>query len=193
MSYSCGTLSLPFLLLHMLTVYVRGQRTYFDRFSKEYYRTVWMSTSQTRWVEYWVSIGRTSETAISTRFVLQIDSLLVMSLRVKWRSFMGRRMYLKNGSEKAVSVIECWLTRSCIFVSLGSLGAVYSGEGPGGMPVAIKFININDVPINSMKLVETYLNEVALLQRLRQESLHVVVIYDFDFDSNTGIGKLDWL
>lgn len=59
------------------------------------------------------------------------------------------------------------------------------------MPVAIKFININGVPINSMKLVEIYLNEVALLQRLRQESLHVVVIYDFDFDQETGIGKFD--
>jgi hypothetical protein len=39
------------------------------------------------------------------------------------------------------------------------------------------------------QLVESYLNEVEHLQRLRQESRHVVVIYDFDFDRRTGRGK----
>ena len=74
--------------------------------------------------------------------------------------------------------------------SLRFLGAVYSGEAPNGMPVAIKFIDINSVPMQSRKIMEVYLNEVALLQRLRQESLHVVMIYDFDFDPQTGIGEL---
>ena len=55
----------------------------------------------------------------------------------------------------------------------------------------MKVNNLQGLPPNkSAKFVKTYLNEVALLQRLRQESNHVVYIYDFDFDPRTGQGKL---
>ena len=50
-------------------------------------------------------------------------------------------------------------------------------------------ININGLPQASLRIVKVYLNEVAMLERLRQESRHVVYIYDFDFDSHTGLGK----
>jgi hypothetical protein len=56
--------------------------------------------------------------------------------------------------------------------------------------VAIKVINLARMPpVQSQKLVQTYLNEVSLLERLRQESNHVVFIHDFDFDPRTGRGK----
>ncbi len=58
------------------------------------------------------------------------------------------------------------------------------------MSVAIKVINLAGLPpVRSQKLVQTYLNEVSLLERLRQESRHVVNIYDFDFDPRSGRGK----
>jgi len=58
------------------------------------------------------------------------------------------------------------------------------------MSVAIKVINLAGLPPNrSQKLVQTYLNEVSLLERLRQESRHVVYIHDFDFDPRSGRGK----
>jgi hypothetical protein len=58
------------------------------------------------------------------------------------------------------------------------------------MSVAIKVINLAGLPpTRSQKLVQTYLNEVSLLERLRQESRHVVHIYDFDFDTRSGRGK----
>ena len=43
--------------------------------------------------------------------------------------------------------------------------------------------------MSSQKMVQIYLNEVALLGRLQQESDHVVVIYDFDFDAQRGLGE----
>lgn len=43
--------------------------------------------------------------------------------------------------------------------------------------------------MKKMRLVDSYLNEVALLERLRLESLHVVHIYDFDFDARSGRGR----
>ncbi|CAF2403905.1 unnamed protein product [Rotaria sp. Silwood2] len=73
----------------------------------------------------------------------------------------------------------------------GGFGSVYAGRAPNGTPVAIKMIDLNGIPPGrSQGLVQTYLNEVALLERLRQESRHVVVIHDFDFDPATGIGYI---
>ena len=68
-------------------------------------------------------------------------------------------------------------------------GTVYSARGANGRSVAIKVININGLPMSSQKMVQVYLNEVALLGRLQQESDHVVVIYDFDFDAQRGLGE----
>jgi hypothetical protein len=68
-------------------------------------------------------------------------------------------------------------------------GAVYSARAGNGRSVAIKVVNINGLPMSSQKLVQVYLNEVALLGRLQQESDHVVVIYDFDFDAQQGLGE----
>ncbi len=57
--------------------------------------------------------------------------------------------------------------------------------------MALKVIDLYGLPpMRSQKLVQTYLNEVALLERLRRESHHVVYIHDFDFDSQSGRGKL---
>jgi hypothetical protein len=51
-------------------------------------------------------------------------------------------------------------------------------------------INLRGLPPNrKIKLVQSYLNEVSLLERLRQESRHVVYIYDFDFDPRSGQGR----
>lgn len=43
-------------------------------------------------------------------------------------------------------------------------------------------------PVRSQHLVSTYLNEVALLEQLRRETKHVVLIHDFDFDPQVGRG-----
>lgn len=52
-------------------------------------------------------------------------------------------------------------------------------------------INLNGLPpARSKALVDSYLNEVALLERMRQQSSHVVVIHDFDFDPLSGVGGL---
>lgn len=80
-------------------------------------------------------------------------------------------------------------TFHCIHLFFSSIGAVYAADTPLGTPVAIKVININGLPQASLRIVKVYLNEVAMLERLRQESRHVVYIYDFDFDSHTGLGK----
>jgi hypothetical protein len=53
-------------------------------------------------------------------------------------------------------------------------------------------INLRGLPPNrKIKLVQSYLNEVSLLERLRQESRHVVYIYDFDFDPRSGQGRFE--
>jgi len=77
------------------------------------------------------------------------------------------------------------LYKSLIF-SLYS-GAVFSASSPDGSPVAVKVNNLRGLPpAKSQRIVQTYLNEVALLERLRRESHHVVYIYDFDFEPSTG-------
>lgn len=59
-----------------------------------------------------------------------------------------------------------------------------------GLPVAIKIIELAGLPpIRSQQLVQTYLNEVSLLERLRRETKHVVNIHDFDFDPSIGRGR----
>lgn len=69
----------------------------------------------------------------------------------------------------------------------GGFGAVYSAKTPHGPPVAVKIINLSGLPPDHSKsLVQSYLNEVSHLERLRQESRHVVVIHDFDFDASSG-------
>ena len=53
-------------------------------------------------------------------------------------------------------------------------------------------INLRGIPPNrKSNLVQSYLNEVSLLERLRLESRHVVYIYDFDFDPRSGQGRLN--
>ena len=70
------------------------------------------------------------------------------------------------------------------------LGTVFSARAPDRSPRAVKVIYLQGLPPpKKMRLVESYLNEVSLLERLRQESLHVVSIYDFDFDARSGRGS----
>ena len=57
--------------------------------------------------------------------------------------------------------------------------------------MAIKVIDLERRPGYGPTLVESYLNEVKLLQRLRRETRHVVRIYDFDFDGRSGRGNLE--
>lgn len=68
------------------------------------------------------------------------------------------------------------------------LGAVYSARAPNGVQVAVKVIELDRPGVNR-QLVEAYLNEVQHLQRLRKQSHHVVRIYDFDFDGQSGRGR----
>lgn len=67
------------------------------------------------------------------------------------------------------------------------LGAVYAARASNGGRVAIKVIELDRRSVGP-QLVEAYLNEVKLLERLRQQSQHVVRIYDFDFDGRSGRG-----
>lgn len=69
-----------------------------------------------------------------------------------------------------------------------TLGSVYSARGPEG-EVAVKVIDLSNQP-PEMKgaLAESYLREVANLNRLRKESRHVVRIFGFDFNMQTGQG-----
>ena len=66
---------------------------------------------------------------------------------------------------------------------------MYSARAPDGSSVAIKVIDINRIRGAGENLVASYLTEVKNLEQLRQESRHVVKIYDFDFDSRSGRGK----
>ena len=69
------------------------------------------------------------------------------------------------------------------------LGSVYAAKASNGMPVAIKVIMLAGTRRPEMVgRVQSFLNEVMQLNRLRQESYHVVVIYDFGFDPQTGQG-----
>ncbi|UJR20890.1 hypothetical protein I4U23_023999 [Adineta vaga] len=73
----------------------------------------------------------------------------------------------------------------------GGFGSVYQAKRADGRPVAVKVISLGGLPpTRSQSLVRTYLNEVGHLQRLRQASRHVVVIYDFDFDPRSGQGYI---
>ncbi|CAF0897650.1 unnamed protein product [Adineta steineri] len=67
-----------------------------------------------------------------------------------------------------------------------NLSAVYAARAPSGDHVAIKVIDINGMRGAGENLVVSYLTEVKNLQELRQNSRHVVKIYDFDFDSRSG-------
>ena len=65
-----------------------------------------------------------------------------------------------------------------------------AGRSADGTPVAVKVIDLQGLPPSKkVNLVKTYLNEVAHLERLRQETNHVVYIYDFDFDPRYGRGR----
>ncbi|CAF3793262.1 unnamed protein product [Rotaria socialis] len=69
----------------------------------------------------------------------------------------------------------------------GGFGSVYAARASHGMPVAVKVIHLTNLPPDRTRnLVQVYLNEVQNLERLRQESRHVVVIHDFDFDAASG-------
>lgn len=72
----------------------------------------------------------------------------------------------------------------------GGFGAVYSARAPNGANVAVKVIDLDRMPGRGPQLVTSYLNEVRHLQRLKQESRHVVAIYDFDFDPRTGLAYI---
>ena len=69
------------------------------------------------------------------------------------------------------------------------LGAVYAARAPNGTQVAIKVIELDRRGAGAT-LGEAYLNEVRHLERLRQQSHHVVRIYDFDFDMQSGRGNI---
>lgn len=68
------------------------------------------------------------------------------------------------------------------------LGAVYAARASNGARVAVKVIELDRPGVNQ-HLVEAYLNEVQHLERLRKQSHHVVRIYDFDFDGQSGRGR----
>ncbi len=69
-------------------------------------------------------------------------------------------------------------------------GMVFSARAPDGSQRAVKVVNLRGMPPSrKVNLVQSYLNEVSLLERLRQESRHVVYIYDFDFDPRSGQGR----
>ncbi|CAF1224342.1 unnamed protein product [Adineta ricciae] len=69
----------------------------------------------------------------------------------------------------------------------GGFGSVYAAKASNGMPVAVKVIMLAGTRRPEMVgRVQSFLNEVMQLNRLRQESYHVVVIYDFGFDAQTG-------
>ncbi|CAF0900302.1 unnamed protein product [Rotaria sp. Silwood1] len=73
----------------------------------------------------------------------------------------------------------------------GGFGAVYAATGPDGDSVAVKVIDISRVPSHRAPgFVESYLTEVKHLEKLRQESNHVVHIYDFDFDPDYGLAYI---
>jgi hypothetical protein len=59
--------------------------------------------------------------------------------------------------------------------------------------VAVKVIDLTKIRGASAPLVDSYLNEVRHLEKLREVTYHVVAIYDFDFDPNNGRGKFDIL
>ena len=61
---------------------------------------------------------------------------------------------------------------------------------PNGTPVAIKVIMLNNMPRPIMEgRVQSFLTEVAQLNRLRKETNHVIVIHNFGFDPRAGHGK----
>lgn len=66
---------------------------------------------------------------------------------------------------------------------------MYAARAADGNRVAIKVIDINGMRGVGENLVASYLTEVQNLEQLRQESRHVVRIFDFDFDSRSGRGK----
>jgi len=73
------------------------------------------------------------------------------------------------------------------------LGSVYSARSPDDGNVAVKVIDLNKMPAARAALVDSYLNEVRHLEKLRRVTHHVVAIYDFDFDPRQGRGKFDIL
>lgn len=76
------------------------------------------------------------------------------------------------------------------FPNKNIIGAVYEARATNGMPVAVKVLMLSGIPRPQMEgRVKSFLNEVSLLNRLRQESRHVVVIYDFGFSPQAGQGK----
>ncbi|CAF0884431.1 unnamed protein product [Adineta steineri] len=69
----------------------------------------------------------------------------------------------------------------------GGFGAVYSARTANNMPVAVKVIMLAGTTRSQKEgRVQSFLNEVAQLNRLRQESRHVVVIHNFGFDPRAG-------
>jgi len=74
-------------------------------------------------------------------------------------------------------------------IGSGGFGSVFLARAPNGVDVAVKVIDINQSPEIGTKLVDSYLNEISMMNRLREESKHVVKIYDFDFDARSGKGS----
>lgn len=66
---------------------------------------------------------------------------------------------------------------------------MYSAKAPNGKLVAVKVTSLADAEQSEVDgRVASYHNEVAQLSRLRKETKHVVVIYDFSFDRRLGEG-----
>ncbi|CAF0933462.1 unnamed protein product [Adineta ricciae] len=119
---------------------------------------------------------------LRTNFVLQSDD-----------KFSGRAARIVSKDPYSGSTIVIHNVPYTFERRLGSggFGSVYQARRSDSKAVAVKVINLNGLPpARSQSLVRTYLNEVGHLQRLRQASRHVVVIYDFDFDPRSGQGYI---
>ncbi|CAF3439316.1 unnamed protein product [Rotaria sp. Silwood1] len=77
-------------------------------------------------------------------------------------------------------------------VGSGAFGAVYSARCvSNNKPVAIKVVSL--ATLNSAEtevLIKSVLTEIEMSNRLSQASRHVVHMYDFDFDQQTGLAFL---
>ncbi|UJR29410.1 hypothetical protein I4U23_010622 [Adineta vaga] len=92
------------------------------------------------------------------------------------RALVGRRFVI-NGRP--------YVFEACL--GDGGFGAVYRSKMPNGTPVAIKVIMLNNMPRPVMEgRVQSFLTEVAQLNRLRKETNHVIVIHNFGFDPRAG-------
>jgi serine/threonine protein kinase len=107
-------------------------------------------------------------------------------IRIHGNSYTFQR---KLGEGGFGNIKEIIFYRLIVIYKKKPLGVVYSARAPNHVDVAIKVIDLNRVPGAGPTLVQSYLNEVKHLEKLRRVSNHVVVIHDFDFDPRSGRGQ----